>query len=122
MELPHFRIPGPPAPARPLVEGSGFDVTKRIVRPDGELRQVRSVGFPVIDDGKLKTVVGEELPGRHAFADAISEILEGSKTHEYRREGSYFMNRRGFFQLLCATGAAARSTLTKRIKSVFGAV
>ena len=36
--LPHFRIPGPPAPARPLVEGSGFDVTKRIVLPDGELR------------------------------------------------------------------------------------
>jgi hypothetical protein len=41
-----------------LVEGSGCDVTKRIVRPDGELRYVCSVGFPVIDDGKLKTIVG----------------------------------------------------------------
>src|SRR5712692_6369017 len=65
-------------------------------------------------------IVGEELPGRHAFADAISEILEGSKTHEYRREGSYFVNRRGFLQLLGATGAAALTASCNRINSVTG--
>src|SRR5260370_18544149 len=66
-------------------------------------------------------IVGEELPGRHAFADAISEILEGSKTHEYRRKGSYFMNRRGFLQLLCATGAAALTASCNRINFLQGA-
>src|SRR5260370_37884542 len=63
-------------------------------------------------------IVGEELPGRHAFADAISEILEGSKTHEYRREGSYFMNRRGFFLLLRAPRAAAPTGSRDRINSL----
>src|SRR5260370_22229249 len=63
-------------------------------------------------------IVGEELPGRHAFADAISEIFEGSKTREYRRKGSYFMNRRGFLQGIGATRAAALTGSSKRIKSV----
>jgi PAS domain-containing protein len=44
-----------------LVEGSGCDVTKRILRPNGEVRYVRSVGFRVIDDGKLKTIVGTAM-------------------------------------------------------------
>src|SRR5260370_10719162 len=65
-------------------------------------------------------IVGEELPGRHAFADAISEIFEGSKTREYRRKGSYFMNRRGFFQLIGATGASALTASRNPINSVFG--
>src|SRR5258708_13586582 len=65
-------------------------------------------------------IVGEELPGRHAFGEGISEILEGSKTHEYRREGSYFVNRRGFLQLLGATGAAALTASSNRINSVLG--
>src|SRR5258708_8701864 len=66
-------------------------------------------------------IVGEELPGRHAFADAISEILEGSKTHEYRREGSYFVNRRGFLQLLGATRAAGPTASCNQINSFTGA-
>src|SRR5260370_2569950 len=65
-------------------------------------------------------IVGEELPGRHAFADAISEIFEGSKTREYRRKGSYFMNRRRLLWLHWGTGAAALTVFSNRIKSVFG--
>jgi PAS domain S-box-containing protein len=41
-----------------VAESSGCDVKKRIVRPDGELKYIRFVGFPMIDDGKLKTIVG----------------------------------------------------------------
>jgi PAS domain S-box-containing protein len=46
---------------RILEEGAGFDVKNRIVRPGGELRYVRSVGFPVFDDGKLKSIVGTAM-------------------------------------------------------------
>jgi PAS domain S-box-containing protein len=41
---------------RMLVEGSGFDATKRIVRPNGELRYIRCVGTPVFDNGTLKRI------------------------------------------------------------------
>ncbi len=42
-------------------EGSGCDVKKRIVRPDGELRSVRSVGVPLFGDGTLNSIVGTAL-------------------------------------------------------------
>jgi PAS domain S-box-containing protein len=35
---------------------SGFDVTKRVVRPQGEVRYVRCVGTPVLDDGGKKRI------------------------------------------------------------------
>jgi PAS domain S-box-containing protein len=35
---------------------SGFDVTKRIVRPNGEVRYVRCVGSPPSDDGMAKRI------------------------------------------------------------------
>jgi formate hydrogenlyase transcriptional activator len=44
-----------------LVEPSPFDATKRIVRPDGEVRYIRCVGVPVVEDGKLKRFVGSAL-------------------------------------------------------------
>jgi PAS domain S-box-containing protein len=37
-------------------EVSGFDVTKRIVRPQGEIRYVRCVGTPVLNDGTMKRI------------------------------------------------------------------
>jgi PAS domain S-box-containing protein len=43
---------------RMLAEGLGCDVTKRIVRPDGELRHIRCVGAPVVENGTLKRIVG----------------------------------------------------------------
>ncbi len=41
---------------RMVAELSGFDVTKRIVRPDGELRYVRCVGSPIVDSGTMKRI------------------------------------------------------------------
>ena len=55
---------------------------------------------------------------RHTSADAISEIHVASKTYEYRGDGRYWMNRRGFLQLMGATGAAALTASCNRINSV----
>src|SRR5438067_13803827 len=46
---------------RVLVEASPFDATKRIVRPDGEVRYIRCVGAAVIENQKLKRYVGSAL-------------------------------------------------------------
>ncbi len=46
---------------RMLATGSGCDVKKRIVRPDGAVRQVRCVGVPVFDGGVLKGFVGTAM-------------------------------------------------------------
>src|SRR5580698_5027989 len=64
---------------RMLVEGSGCDVTKRIVRPDGELRYIRCVGAPVVENGTLKKIVGS------AIDVTEHEIL----TQELRRREAY---------------------------------
>src|SRR4030095_8474292 len=42
---------------RVLAEAARFDTTKRIVRPDGEVRDVRCVGTPVVENKALKTYV-----------------------------------------------------------------
>jgi hypothetical protein len=39
-----------------LVEPCGFDVTKRIVRPNGQLRYVRCVGSAASETGSLKRI------------------------------------------------------------------
>src|SRR5258705_1913885 len=72
---------------RVLVDASGFDTTKRIVRPDGEVRYVRCVGAPLIENQSLKKYVGtavdvteqeiaaQELRRREAYreqAEALS--------------------------------------------------
>jgi PAS domain S-box-containing protein len=46
---------------RILAEASPFDATKRIVRPDGEVRYIRCVGAPVVENQKLKRYVGSAL-------------------------------------------------------------
>ena len=46
---------------RMLAEGLGCDVTKRIVRPDGEIRFIRCVGAPVVENGTLKRIVGNAI-------------------------------------------------------------
>ena len=46
---------------RILVDASPFDATKRIVRPDGEVRYIRCVGAPVVENQKLKKYVGSAL-------------------------------------------------------------
>ena len=46
---------------RILAEPSRFDTTKRIVRPDGEVRYVRCVGTPVVENQVLKQYVGSAI-------------------------------------------------------------
>ena len=46
---------------RVLVEASPFDVTKRIVRPNGEVRYCRCVGAPVFENQTLKKYVGTAI-------------------------------------------------------------
>ena len=43
---------------RVLAEVSPFDTTKRIVRPEGEVRYIRCVGVPVVENQRLKKFVG----------------------------------------------------------------
>src|SRR6266853_5319649 len=46
---------------RMIAEASGCDVTKRIVRPSGEVRYVRCVGVPIVENGTLKRIVGSAI-------------------------------------------------------------
>jgi PAS domain S-box-containing protein len=46
---------------RILAEPARFDTTKRIVRPDGEVRYVRCVGTPVVENQALKKYVGSAI-------------------------------------------------------------
>jgi PAS domain S-box-containing protein len=64
-----------------LEEGSGCDVKSRIIRPGGELRYVRSVGFPVFDDGKLRSIVGT----------AIDVTEQEQMTQELRRREAHLV-------------------------------
>jgi PAS domain S-box-containing protein len=57
----------------------GCDVTKRIVRPDGEVRYVRCVGVPVFEDGVFKVFHGTTI-----------DVTEHERlTQELRRERAY---------------------------------
>jgi PAS domain S-box-containing protein len=64
---------------RMLAEASGCDVTKRIVRPNGELRYIRCVGIPVVENGALKRIIGT------AIDVTEHELL----TQELRRREAY---------------------------------
>jgi PAS domain S-box-containing protein len=57
----------------------GCDVTKRIVRPDGEVRYVRCVGIPVVEEGVFK--------GFHGTTMDVTE--HELLTQELRREQTY---------------------------------
>src|SRR6476660_8809612 len=57
----------------------GFDFTKRIVRPDGDVRYVRCVGTPVIEGGRPQTIVGTAI-------DVTDHEL---RTRELRRREAY---------------------------------
>jgi len=62
-----------------VAEGLGCDVTKRIVRPDGEVKHIRCVGAPVVENGSLKRIVGS------AMDTTEHELL----TQELRRREAY---------------------------------
>ena len=44
-----------------LAKASPFDATKRIVRPDGEVRYIRCVGAPAVENQSLKKYVGSAI-------------------------------------------------------------
>jgi formate hydrogenlyase transcriptional activator len=46
---------------RLVAEDTPFDATKRIVRPDGEVRYIRCVGVPFLDSKGLKKYVGSAI-------------------------------------------------------------
>jgi PAS domain S-box-containing protein len=64
---------------RMIAGASGCDVTKRIVRPSGEVRYVRCVGVPIVENGTLKRIVGS------AIDVTEHELL----TQELRRREAY---------------------------------
>jgi PAS domain S-box-containing protein len=62
-----------------LAEASPFDATKRIVRPNGEVRYIRCVGAPVVENQCIKRYVGS------AIDVTEHELL----TQELRRREAY---------------------------------
>ncbi|HWY57254.1 MAG TPA: sigma 54-interacting transcriptional regulator, partial [Terriglobales bacterium] len=76
---------------RMIAEASGCDVTKRIVRPSGEVRYVRCVAVPIVENGRLKIIVGT------AIDITGHELL----TQELRRREAYLAEA----QMLSHTGS-----------------
>jgi PAS domain S-box-containing protein len=93
-----------------LAQGLGCDVTKRIVRPDGEVRYIRCVGVPVHDKGILKSV----------FGSAIDVTEQEYLTQELQRREAYLaeaqrLSQTGSFGWNIASGEIFWSEETFRI-------
>ncbi len=93
-----------------LEEASSFDATKRIVRPDGEIRYIRCVGVPVVENQSLKKYVGS------AIDVTEHELL----TQELRRREAYLteaqrLSHTGSFGWRPDTGEIVWSDETYRI-------
>jgi len=85
---------------RMLVEASGFDVTKRIVRPNGELRYIRCVGTPVLDNGTLKRIgLGIDVTEQEQLMGELRRseyyLAEGQRLG---RTGSWAFSTGGYFE------------------------
>src|SRR5580658_10346214 len=79
----------------------GCDVTKRVIRPDGEVRYVRSVGIPVVEDGIFQGFHGTTV-------DVTAQEL---LTQELRREQTYLAEA----QNLAHIGSWACNLATRKI-------
>jgi len=95
---------------RMISEALGCDVTKRIVRPNGELRYIRCVGTPVVENGALQRIVGT------AMDVTEHELL----TQELRRREAYLaeaqrLSQTGSFGWKPDTGEIVWSDETYRI-------
>ena len=93
-----------------LAKASPFDATKRIVRPNGEVRYIRSVGAPVVENQSLKKYVGS----------AIDVTEQELLTQELRRREAYLaeaqkLSHTGSFGWKPATGEIIWSDETYRI-------
>jgi len=95
---------------RMLVGGSGCDVKQRIVRRDGDLRYIRWVGVPSLDDGVLSGFVGTAL-----------DVTDQERLNqELRRREMYLaeaqrLSRTGSFGWRISTGEIVWSDETFRI-------
>jgi PAS domain S-box-containing protein len=95
---------------RLVAEDTPFDATKRIVRPDGEIRYIRCVGVPSVHSQSLKKYVGS------AIDVTEHELL----TQELRRREAYLaeaqrLSHTGSFGWKPDTGEIAWSDETYRI-------
>jgi PAS domain S-box-containing protein len=95
---------------RLVAEATPFDATKRIVRPDGEVRYIRCVGVPFVDRQGLKKYVGS------AIDVTAHELL----TQELRRREAYLaeaqrLSHTGSFGWKVASGDILWSDETFRI-------
>jgi PAS domain S-box-containing protein len=93
-----------------LAKASPFDATKRIVRPNGEVRYIRWVGAPVVENQNLKKYVGSAL-------DVTGHEL---LTQELRRREAYLteaqrLSHTGSFGWKPDTGEIVWSDETYRI-------
>ncbi len=93
-----------------LAKASPFDATKRIVRPNGEVRYIRCVGVPHVENQSLKKYVGSALDVTE------HEIL----TQELRRREAYLaeaqrLSHTGSFGWKPDTGEIVWSDETYRI-------
>jgi len=82
-------------------EHCGCDITNRIVRPDGEIRYVRCVGIPVVEEGVFKGYRGTTM-------DVTEQEL---LTQELRREKAYLAEA----QSLTHAGSWACNFVTEQI-------
>ncbi|MGO8786714.1 MAG: PAS domain S-box protein [Terriglobia bacterium] len=69
-----------------VAQGMDYDVKKRILRPDGELRHVRCVGVPVFDNGILRSVVGTavDVTEQEQLTQALQHSFEEVRRSEER--------------------------------------
>src|SRR5216683_2134810 len=93
-----------------LTKASTFDATKRIVRPNGEVRYTRCVGAPVVENQSLKKYVGS----------AIDVTEHELVTQELRRREAYLaeaqrLSHTGSFGWKPDTGEVVWSDETYRI-------
>jgi PAS domain S-box-containing protein len=93
-----------------LVKASTFDATKRIVRPNGEVRYIRCVGAPVVENQRAKKYIGS------AIDVTEHELL----TQELRRREAYLteaqrLSHTGSFGWRPDTGEIVWSDETYRI-------
>jgi PAS domain S-box-containing protein len=93
-----------------LAKASIFDATKRIIRPSGEVRYIRCVGAPVVENQSLKKYVGSAI-------DVTSHEL---LTQELRRREAYLteaqtLSHTGSFGWKPDTGEIVWSDETYRI-------
>jgi PAS domain S-box-containing protein len=93
-----------------LANDSSFDTIKRIVRPNGEVRYIRCVGVPVVENQSLKKYVGS------AIDVTEHELL----TQELRRREAYLaeaqrLSHTGSFGWTVSTGELFWSDETFRI-------